>query len=350
MIEPFEVGVLLALGEGVADQTAVARRSAKELEAVLSSGGISVEVLRRIASQAMAPTRGVSSNRQSGDLLSDVRAPVTGYEPSGVSAKFDKDPSTSPVARTAAEPLLASRAISTNLRTDITKQEDGSVGRLAAPATVLPPAAAMSTTKEQTEPLSLASPQGGRMATILVYGNASLPQVIAPAAISPAESNFSVPVSMTAPGAQVRNEVVESPPPSRNPWLSEMPTASFPSAEQATERSIEPPRAPLRPARLDETMRVTAPSTVTGGVAKPQHAPPDRAGLVAGNNEDRPPHETESVQNTMRIQGDVFLDGALVGRWMSRRMNREAERASVGSTGFDASRGRLLPGPTVGGQ
>jgi hypothetical protein len=47
--------------------------------------------------------------------------------------------------------------------------------------------------------------------------------------------------------------------------------------------------------------------------------------------------------------GDVFLDGAKVGRWMSRFLNREAERASAGPTSFDPRRGRLLPGVTVGG-
>jgi hypothetical protein len=47
--------------------------------------------------------------------------------------------------------------------------------------------------------------------------------------------------------------------------------------------------------------------------------------------------------------GDVYLDGALVGRWMSRFLKREVERAESGPTGFDAKRGRLLPGVTVGG-
>jgi len=47
--------------------------------------------------------------------------------------------------------------------------------------------------------------------------------------------------------------------------------------------------------------------------------------------------------------GDVFLDGMLVGRWMSRFLNREVGRASAGPTGFDARRGMLLPGVTVGG-
>jgi hypothetical protein len=53
-------------------------------------------------------------------------------------------------------------------------------------------------------------------------------------------------------------------------------------------------------------------------------------------------------QGQQQMQGDVFLDGVLVGRWMSRWLNREADRASAGRTGFDARRGRLLPGATVG--
>jgi hypothetical protein len=47
--------------------------------------------------------------------------------------------------------------------------------------------------------------------------------------------------------------------------------------------------------------------------------------------------------------GDVILDGMKVGRWMSRLLDREAGRASAGPTGFDARRGQLLPGVTVGG-
>ena len=49
------------------------------------------------------------------------------------------------------------------------------------------------------------------------------------------------------------------------------------------------------------------------------------------------------------FEGNILLDGALVGRWISRLLTRDAERASVGRTGFDIRRGRLLPGATVGG-
>jgi len=59
--------------------------------------------------------------------------------------------------------------------------------------------------------------------------------------------------------------------------------------------------------------------------------------------------EQAGVRDAGPQEGDVFLDGLLVGRWMSRFLNREASRASAGPTGFDPRRGQLLPGVTVGG-
>lgn len=42
--------------------------------------------------------------------------------------------------------------------------------------------------------------------------------------------------------------------------------------------------------------------------------------------------------------GNIYLDGHLVGRWMSDRLTREAERAPVGPTGFDPRASRIWPG------
>jgi hypothetical protein len=78
-------------------------------------------------------------------------------------------------------------------------------------------------------------------------------------------------------------------------------------------------------------------------------AAPDRNAVTSGSPAElAPPQQAEAAAAGPR-EGDVFLDGMLVGRWMSRFLNREAERASAGPTGFDARRGRLLPGVTVGG-
>jgi hypothetical protein len=48
------------------------------------------------------------------------------------------------------------------------------------------------------------------------------------------------------------------------------------------------------------------------------------------------------------IQGDVFLDGARVGRWMEDALSRRAGRPPSGPTGFDPRRGAAWPGAAVG--
>jgi len=48
-------------------------------------------------------------------------------------------------------------------------------------------------------------------------------------------------------------------------------------------------------------------------------------------------------------QGDVFLDGTLVGRWMARKMAQEAGRPPSGSPAFDPTRSPFPPGRMIGG-
>jgi hypothetical protein len=80
-------------------------------------------------------------------------------------------------------------------------------------------------------------------------------------------------------------------------------------------------------------------------------AMPSRRPATGGDAPGEKARDTEQAgaRDAGPQEGDVFLDGMLVGRWMSRFLNREMSRASAGPTGFDARRGQLLPGVTVGG-
>ena len=49
-----------------------------------------------------------------------------------------------------------------------------------------------------------------------------------------------------------------------------------------------------------------------------------------------------------RLTGDVYLDGARVGRWMADRMERDAGRPPVGPTFFDPRQSPAWAGATVG--
>ncbi len=48
------------------------------------------------------------------------------------------------------------------------------------------------------------------------------------------------------------------------------------------------------------------------------------------------------------VEGDVYLDGTLLGRWVSRNLAREASRPSAGGAAFDARRNALPAGRMIG--
>ena len=56
----------------------------------------------------------------------------------------------------------------------------------------------------------------------------------------------------------------------------------------------------------------------------------------------------EPAQNGGGEGGAVYLDGALVGRWLSERLAREASRPGGGATGFDPRMGPSWPGALQG--
>ena len=81
------------------------------------------------------------------------------------------------------------------------------------------------------------------------------------------------------------------------------------------------------------------------------YVPPDGSGDSENHRAEReqaPAAPTPSASTSGPMEGDVFLDGALLGRWMSKHLTQQAGRASTGPTGFDPRRGRLLPGAAVG--
>jgi hypothetical protein len=55
-----------------------------------------------------------------------------------------------------------------------------------------------------------------------------------------------------------------------------------------------------------------------------------------------------TASSTGPVQGDVFLDGTRVGRWMSDRLARDVDRPQSGVTGFDPRLGPARPGSLHG--
>ena len=84
----------------------------------------------------------------------------------------------------------------------------------------------------------------------------------------------------------------------------------------------------------------TSVAAVGGGVLAAQSMTPATDGVT------RPDGPNDAAGPT---QGDVYLDGALMGRWMARSLAREAGRAPAGGSAFDARRNPLPAGRMIGG-
>jgi hypothetical protein len=109
-------------------------------------------------------------------------------------------------------------------------------------------------------------------------------------------------------------------------------------------RSAAAPEAvDLRPAPNAAGTRGAGTATTTGSHA----SAPERGGAAAGLDA---AHRSDArIETNVPRQGDVFLDGALMGRWMARTLAREAGRAPSGGAAFDPRRSPLPTGRMIGG-
>ncbi len=351
MSEAFEIGVTLALSDGVSDGIARARKDIAQLEHVLRAGGVSVQQLRATAAIAVAATsatpvaeKSPAKARPSVERDGAVVAPPTVQPP--VRLKPAEEVRSEP--RQALAPSQAA-PFSPGVVQD--RPEDGKV--VSGPVVM---------------PIHVAAPDAMAIpATRVVASEAGVGGVMPAAVTMRAQAPVRLPVPAQPLQADVAPRQAEQ---AASAWIAPMaqvPLQAGPvladRAETAPQRpwvdlrSAVPPvreadgrenRAGLRNKNSDdvapEHARVTAslPASLERGPA----AQPASGRAETPSSPSAPPAATTNAAPT---EGDVFLDGVLVGRWISRFLTQEASRASAGPTGFDPRRGRLLPGATVGG-
>lgn len=356
MIEAFEIGVTLALSDGVSAGIAQARKDMAQLEHVLQSGGVSVRQLRAASLAALAVGRPAAlAGGQEARRERPVSEPVVASEPDASTTQaVQRSEDVSGVAGRA--PLAPSPAAERPVE---------AVQRLApeTPRQVVAPAVAPLAVSMGEPP---AESSGQAPVGALDGGNARSAMPFAPAVQNAAY--LAAPITLIAParsesGERQRVGVAESLRGARAasvardggqrlvtdfgarlaPGYLPKPAAEVPAGEVLSSRSqalpdtrfVDRPQVPAAAALVSG-----APSqTGHGGDAQVQDA-------QAGQRPSVPPAPPAA---SGPVHGDVFLDGNLVGRWMSRLLTQEAGRASSGPTGFDPRRGRLLPGATVGG-
>jgi hypothetical protein len=73
------------------------------------------------------------------------------------------------------------------------------------------------------------------------------------------------------------------------------------------------------------------------------------AGIASGATAQQQPQQGNNTKSDMPpAEGDVYLDGTLVGRWMEKQLARAAARQPVGSSAFDPTRSRFPTGTMIG--
>ena len=374
MSEAYEIGVTLALGDGVSAGIAQARRDTAQLERVLQAGGVSVQQLRAASVVALSAIRTVPA----------VERAVT-KEPA-LSQREESAPAVT--ERTQTTPAVAERT-----------QTAPAVARVeAAPAPAPAPASAWPQVSEAamqpkvTAPPIVAPQQGPVAIAAVVPERADSPVLVAssapgvaprsepglqavqtpqvtPAVVPQSVFQVSAPISLAAIGAAAREERPTPAPVS----LASEPTRSVAVSPADAPFSAMPAlQAPDTGGAVGTAPRAWEPAVesawampggdgatgMAGGMTAgplppataPERAPVGSQGATeAGATVQAPAAPPSAAANPQPTEGDVYLDGALVGRWISRFLTQEAGRASAGPTGFDPRRGRVLPGATVGG-
>ena len=359
MSEAFEIGVTLALSDGVSDGIARARQEMAALQHVLAMGGVSVAQLRKTAMEAH-PVPQLRSNAR--DLGATSGATPTPTLPQSQIVLEEASLAPVPQAVTLTETGAYQAAL---VEEDIRGPRVGDPVQPPSAAAQAPSRVAAMPAEVETLPTPVVhaaihapSPRALRDSVVLdVSGKQSaevrptlpdlLPQTVAPlpqpdrALLPPANAWASYRVGAD----QAARSNLESTDSSNVDWVSHLsgqPNSPAPNTADNGRQNNAPaaPRAAEGPGRggwRDSAVPLSGVVRSASDVLRTGTTGPSASVSTAPSNGTQAP-----------MEGDVYLDGLLVGRWMSRFLAKEAGRASAGPTGFDGRRGRLLPSPTVG--
>jgi hypothetical protein len=339
VIEAFQIGISLALQDGVEEGIAKAQRDVAAVTRAVGVGATSVQRLQEagVAALTVAQSAGAQARSSLGGeaaspparaaaVLDPKLQPAEDFPISPV--ELPQEPSRAPSmapAVMAPHSVLGSIVVSGPGPAAIL----GAFG--AAEATQPPPASGGSVTS--------ATAPSGRLSGFaqLPEASAAAPSVNGPGMAEGAPGPIAPHVEGRPP--RVRLDVFGATGsgvhPDGDPALAVADAHRFAGSLRNQATSHDNAAGPGAPALEPEASR--------------QVSRQDQAASAADDSGGPGPSRGSAENAHGPTQGDVFLDGALVGRWMSRLLSREASRATAGPTGYDLRRNALLPGPTVGG-
>jgi hypothetical protein len=387
LIEAFEIGVSLALRDGVSDSIILAQRNLAALETAVTSSAFAIQSLRDAGLRAASIPALKVRNQLPSSPVPQVAKNTKLTERDGSGTADDIFVSRGQEKR---EALNTSGVVPIAAPVGAAKPD---LVRLNAPELIFQQPAPISTPDDLTQGMQRVAPIGGEpsqaranlLSAVSVRSDSApdgggaapstaapdLPQTplsVMPPAITLRAMSFGQDESRAGDSGTQSMNLARFSDLHENPWSLDRAEATimFASgsgdhgnkAEARTHDSEianatllpQGPRASVNwgssPAEFNENANQGGtPKAWVGYPIETSHLA-DRQRFDKQRNSVAPDVQRDEKQT---LTGDVYLDGMLVGRWVSRFLQKQAERAEVGPTGFDAKRGRLLPGVTVGG-
>ena len=360
MIEAYEIGIKLALQDGISEGIAAIRRDLGSLDQAIAQTTLRLDALQRIGARALAASQGRVEQAVSGPL---PRRPAAVMVPPAPPGESEASATTSPVEVAPAGSTRAPAArvpASAPVPAPSTPTQIGQTGSASPlvsprPDVVAAPAVVRAAIPAADVAQGVIGPKPAERS----------PMAPAPRTVSagePASAGAGI-VRQAVPELRTRGFVAPGGERPQGRVLRPMVPDALPAPER---RTLAAPQAPAEPgsraapppqARTGEARGVRLPrpaavpdmpatriSPVAGGPAALAPPVPPAAQRPAPSY--APPASSSRARESS-MRGDVFLDGARVGRWMSEQMARDAGRPNTGPTGFDPRRSAAWPGAAV---
>ena len=321
MIEAYEIGITLALDNGVSSGVAAIRQDLEALDRAVASSSAGLFALRSLSTSLSSVTPAHPDFRAS--LPQSMPAPSYGLTEFNVG----------PVGSLAPEKALPHHA---DFREPIqlAMSAPASTGPSRASAPPERPPAIQITAPITTSP----SPPTGVVATpnipedLALASKSNAPIETERAPTSPAPFSSAVATPMPLPGTPLKSVYFEK---------------AFSPRPAVSQTDHPPPAAPVAPpppVLLMPQYSATPPAVYAAPTPVRPIAPLAPAHHQAQpSRPDASPYETASHSSPMTpsphassaAHGEIILDSVRLGRWMSDRLARAADRPQSGTTGFD---------------
>ncbi len=375
MIDAYEIGIRLALENGVSEGLAVIRRDLGILDAAIARSAAGLIGLQQLAGGLIAPNPPVvrqpappperatpadPSEPPRPTPLPTLPLPLP-VDPVKREAQAANASSVSPAA-----PIPISPDHPAGLPAHGSREADrGPDLFVQAP---LPFTINSNAPKEQAPaPRALPAAPEVRSPAASPLSQADPPQPLRPMELNVPAAPRSEPVIQSAPvlapQTTARVEAVSAAaPPSRSVEnardgsAASRPTASTPKSPppvQAVQRPQVPADVQLRPVRTSGSVPIPSPSPIVNqpvAAASPQPpvsmAPPPR--VERPRPMSRPADPKSNAAESQVKGGDIYLEGAVLGRWLADRLARAVSRPASGTTAFDPRVSPTWPGPAIG--